>query len=161
MKAIVLYDTLFGNTEKVAKSLAKGLRDRAIEVDCVNITSVLVGDIPKYDLLALGSPTREFTAAKPMKQFISVLKGTDLRGKLGFAFDTRIDNRLSGSAAKYIEGKLVGMGVKMVLPRASAFIIGKGPADQPGGTSLRPGTEEEFERLGRELGSAVLSKSTP
>lgn len=35
MKALVIYDSLYGNTEKVAKALASGMREGGIDVDCV------------------------------------------------------------------------------------------------------------------------------
>lgn len=160
MKAAVLFDTLFGNTEKIANSLARGLRKKGIETDCVNINAVKIEDLSGYDLLAVGAPTRAFTVAKPMKDFLSRLESTNLGGKLGYAFDTRIDSRLSGSAAKYIEKKLEAMGIRMVRPRSSAFIQGKGPADSPGGTSLRRGMEESFGATGREIGDALKSEAS-
>ncbi len=160
MKAIVLFDTLFGNTEKVANSLAKGLREKGTEVDCVNIGAVKLDDLPGYDFLALGAPTRAFAVAKPMKDFLSGLDPLDLSGMLGYAFDTRIDNRLSGSAAKFIEKKLEEKGLKMVRPRSSALIQGSGPSDKVGGTSLMPEMEERFETLGREIGDALMSEAS-
>jgi menaquinone-dependent protoporphyrinogen IX oxidase len=160
MKAIVLFDTLFGNTEKIANSLTKGLRERGIEAECVNISAVKLEDLSRYDLLALGAPTRAFTAAKPMKDFLSRLESADLRGKLGFAFDTKIDNRLSGSAAKYIEKNLEAMGVGLVRPRSSAFIRGNGPSDKEGGTTLMPGMEDRFETIGREIGDSLKIGAT-
>ncbi|HVP23755.1 MAG TPA: flavodoxin family protein [Conexivisphaerales archaeon] len=159
MKAIVVYDTLYGNTEKIAMALAEGLSGSSVEVDCANVKLVHASDLLAHELVAVGAPTMAFTASKPMKDFFSSLKGIDLHGKMCFAFDTRIDNRLSGSAAKYIEGKLKEMGGTVVMPRASAFIVGKGPADAPGGTSLKPGMEDDFEELGKKLGALATSRT--
>jgi flavorubredoxin len=161
LKALVLFDTLFGNTGKIAGSLAKGLREKGVEVECFNIASVRLESIPDYDLLAVGAPTRAFTAAKPMKDFLPQLASLDLHGKMGFAFDTRIDNRLSGSAAKYIEGKLEALGIKVIRPRASAFIKGKGPSDGVDGTSLMPGMSGLFEAIGREIGDSLKGQRRP
>ncbi|MGA1976074.1 MAG: flavodoxin domain-containing protein [Conexivisphaerales archaeon] len=157
MKAVVLFDTLFGNTEKIANALTKGLREKGIDADCINIGAVKLEDLPRYDFLAVGAPTRAFTAAKPIKDFLIRLEAANLSGKLGYAFDTRIDSRLSGSAAKHIEKKLVAMGVTMVRTPSSAFIQGSGPSDKVGGTTLIPGMEERFEALGREIGDALKS----
>lgn len=41
-----------------------------------------------------------------MKEFLERLKGVDLKGRDGFAFDTRLESRFSGSTAKFIEKKL-------------------------------------------------------
>jgi flavodoxin len=37
MKAIVLFDTLFGNTEQIANSLSRGMQDAGVEAKCVSI----------------------------------------------------------------------------------------------------------------------------
>jgi flavodoxin len=34
MKARIIYDSLFGNTEKVARALASGLKKGGVDVDC-------------------------------------------------------------------------------------------------------------------------------
>ena len=36
------YDTKFGNTEKIAKSLASGMDEQGIEVDCVKVEDVQI-----------------------------------------------------------------------------------------------------------------------
>jgi menaquinone-dependent protoporphyrinogen IX oxidase len=54
MKAIVLFDTLFGNTERIANSLAKGLQEAGITTECTNIKMARLEKLPEYDLLALG-----------------------------------------------------------------------------------------------------------
>ena len=88
-----------------------------------------------------------------MKDFLSRLEGrTNLGGKFGFAFDTKLDSRLSGSAAKYIEKKLEELNLKTVKPRSSAIVSG-GTKDNV----LREGEEGRFEEIGDEIG-AVLAK---
>ena len=39
MKALVVYDSVFGNTEKVALAIAKALGTKA-DVDCLRVTQV-------------------------------------------------------------------------------------------------------------------------
>ena len=152
-KAIVLYDTVFGNTEKIADSLARGMR-RHCQVDFFSISEVDATKLPAYDLIAVGAPTQAFSAHRPMKDFLAALKAEALSGKLGFAFDTKIDSRLSGSAAKYIEERMERLGMKVVKPRASAIVTG-GTKDN----KLREGEEARFEQLGSEIGAAVVSRS--
>ncbi len=149
-RALVLYDTLFGNTEKVARALARGIQ-RHREVDCLNIKDVDLDKIPQYGLLAIGAPTQAFSASKPMKDFLSRLEGmTSLGGIQGFAFDTKLDSRFSGSAAKYVEKRLEELRVKLVMPRASAIVSG-GTKD----SVLREGEEARFEGIGDEIGAAL------
>ena len=54
MRALVLYHSLYGNTRRVAESLARGMRFAGLSVDCLSIREVVIGDIPRYDLLAIG-----------------------------------------------------------------------------------------------------------
>jgi flavodoxin len=57
MKAIVIYDTQFGNTEQIAKTLASGMNEQGIAVDCVKVDNIQLDTLTGYDLLAIGGPT--------------------------------------------------------------------------------------------------------
>jgi flavorubredoxin len=123
VKAIVLFDTLFGNTEKIANSLVKGLRDEGVGVGGMSIIAADINEIAAYDFIALGAPTQFETASRPMKEFLERLKDLDLKSKYGFAFDTRLDDIMAGSAAEYIEKKLEKYGLKILMPHKSATVI--------------------------------------
>jgi menaquinone-dependent protoporphyrinogen IX oxidase len=41
-RAIVVYHTLFGNTEKIAKVLAAGMDEQGITVDCITVENVQI-----------------------------------------------------------------------------------------------------------------------
>ena len=69
-KAIVLYHTQFGNTEKIAKEIASGIAEQGIEVVCIKVEDVQIDKLKDYDLLAIGGPTHGFGMSKPMKVFI-------------------------------------------------------------------------------------------
>ena len=96
MKGIVLFDTLFGNTERVASRLAAGLQETGIDAEYLNIKGVAPDRLIEYDLIALGAPTQYHSASKPMKDFLEQLKTVNLRGKYGSAFDTKFGYPLSG-----------------------------------------------------------------
>jgi flavorubredoxin len=141
-RALVVYDTRYGNTGKIAAALAKGIETHC-DVDCVNVRDADPASVPRYNLIAVGAPTEAWSARKEMKEFLSKLEGVQgLRGKLGFAFDTRVDSRLSGSAAK--------LGLKMVLPTRSGFVTGSKE-----NTVLKEGEETRFESIGDEIGLFV------
>lgn len=148
-RAIVVYDSKYGNTAQVAKSVASGLQMAGIETACYNILDVSIDSLESYDMIAVGGPTQAFTASKPMKDFLQKLGNTGvLNGKRGFAFDTRFASRLSGSAAKYIEKKLAELGMHIIKNRQSAIVKKtEGP--------LEEGELEEFERIGFEMGSTL------
>lgn len=161
MKAIVVFDTLFGNTEKIASRLAAGLQETGIEAKPVNIKEAKADRLAEYDLLILGAPTQYFTASKPLKEFLEQLKGQDLKGKRGFAFDTKLESCFSGSAAKFIEKKLEELGLDIIRPRSSAIVVGqKGKTDRVGEAVLKEGMEDLFKSIGKELGEVLQKTQT-
>ena len=144
-KALVVYDSLFGNTERVARALAEGLEAGSVEVDVVKADAVRFDELGEVGLLCVGSPTQAWGASKPMKLFLERLKSVEgLSGKKGFAFDTKMKSRLAGSAGGKIEGRLKDLGLAVVKPHASAVVEGReGP--------LEEGAEETFKQIGAEL----------
>ncbi len=147
-RAIVIYDTNFGNTEKIAKAIALGLTDQGIDVDCTNVEHVHLDTLPNYDLLAIGGPTHGFGMSKPIKNFFKQLEHLDLREKHAFAFDTKNPPRYWGSAAKGIEKRLKKLGLKIVRTRSSAFVKGlKGP--------LHDNMEDTFRTIGKEIATLL------
>lgn len=149
MKAIVIYDSKFGNTEKVARALALGLRDGGIETDCMRSDEVPQDKVRTSDLVAIGGPTHNRRVSASLDGWLRVLSRSDVAGKRGFAFDTRNKSRLSGSAAKGIEARMKRLGMRVVLPYASAIVDGtKGP--------LEPGSEETFRRIGTDIAKRAM-----
>jgi flavodoxin len=149
-KALIVYDTRYENTEKIAKALASGM-EAYCEVECVNVVNASPMAAQGYDFIALGAATEGLSASRGMKEFLSKLgEAAVFSGKLGFAFETRTDTRHSGSAAKFIEAEMVKLGFKLVLPRRTAFVRSSGDR-----VLLKDGEEERFESTGDELGLFV------
>ncbi|MFQ6075985.1 MAG: flavodoxin family protein [Candidatus Bathyarchaeia archaeon] len=147
-RAIVIYDTKFGNTEKIAKALARGMREQVVEVDCIRVEEAEIDKLAEYDLLAIGGPTHIRGKSKPMKDFIQKLRRVDLRNKKSFAFDTKFRSWIAGSAAKGIEKDLKRLGMSIVKPYSSAIVKGtEGP--------LEDGMEEMFKQIGAEIASSI------
>jgi flavorubredoxin len=147
-RAIVVYDTKFGNTEKIAKALARGMEKGGVKVDRVKADEADVNRLGEYDFLAFGSPTHAFGISKPMKTFLEKLKSVNLKGKKAFAFDTKFKSWLAGSAGKGIEKRLRGFGMIIVKPYTSAIVKGvKGP--------LEESMEEIFEKIGVEIAELI------
>jgi len=57
LKAIIVYDSRYGNTEKIAFDIAKGLKESQIEVVCSRTTEIDIEKLGNYDLIAVGGPT--------------------------------------------------------------------------------------------------------
>lgn len=151
-KALVIYDTRFGNTEKIAKALALGMEKQGVNVDCFNVKEISVNKVIKYDFLAVGCPTHRLGMSETMKEFLEELETVDVSGKSGFCFDTRKQSRFNrfdlNSAAKRIEKKMKKMKVKMIKSRESALVEGReGP--------LKEGTEEQFTQIGVEIAALI------
>jgi flavodoxin len=148
-KALVVYYSMFGNTEKIANALAKGLEDGGVEVDVVKVEEVAMDKLSEYGLLCVGSPTQAWNAARPVKEFLEHLKSVQgLSGKKAFAFDTKMRSRLAGSGGGKIESKLKDSGFTIAKPHASAIVKGReGP--------LEEGAEETFKQIGAELAKMI------
>ena len=90
MKALIIYDSFFGNTEKVAKAIAGSLSMKA-EVQISRVSEVKAEQLHGIDLLVVGSPTRGFRPSEGTQAFFASLPTGCLAGKKAAAFDTRID----------------------------------------------------------------------
>jgi len=56
VKALVVYDSVYGNTEKVAKALSAGLESGGVDVDIVKVDAVKFDKLGDIDLLCVRSP---------------------------------------------------------------------------------------------------------
>jgi flavodoxin I len=119
MKALVVYDSFFGNTERIARSVASALGTepdvaarRAGDVD----PSALGG----LDLLVVGSPTRAFSPSPAVKAFLKRIPSRELQGVKVAAFDTRITAEDSGSAILSFMIKLFGYAANPILRRLAS-----------------------------------------
>ncbi len=164
LRACVIYDTRYGNTEKIAQALESGLTKAGIQTACASIGQAQVESLKDDDLIAIGAPTHYRTAPETMREFLERLTGAHLKGKYGFAFDTRRDHWLAGSAAGYIERGLKRLGLRMIAPRASAIIFTKTKAEigdkkaRRASAQLEEGEEKRFEQLGLEAGRRFSSR---
>ncbi len=89
MQALVIYDSVFGNTEKIAQSITTGLRT-AHETQCLQAGSVSIDQIRSADIIVMGSPTRGFKATPATHSVLESISSGALQGKKVAAFDTRI-----------------------------------------------------------------------
>lgn len=87
MKAVVLYDSQFGNTEKVAQAIGDAL-SQGSDVTLLRAGAAAPQDLSSFDLIVAGSPTQRFHATETMA---SLLGGISLPGIRAAAFDTRFD----------------------------------------------------------------------
>ncbi len=117
MKALVVYESMWGNTEQVARAVARGLAESGA-VEVLDVSGEVPHELLGTDLLVVGGPTHAFSMSRPSTRQDAVRKGApashegpgirewldDLpAGDVPVAtFDTRVGKarHLPGSAAK-------------------------------------------------------------
>jgi flavorubredoxin len=142
MRALVVYESMFGNTQAVASAVAQGLSGR-MEVDLVE-----VGEAPTSfdaDLVVAGGPTHAFSMSRAntrqsaaeqadgggivsrgrgLREWLDEA-GPNLRDKPVTTFDTKVMKvRLSGSAAKAVQKRLRRFGARIVSPAHNFNVLG-------------------------------------
>ncbi len=151
---IVIFDSRYGNKERIERSFEKGLKQAGVEIVCTNAREASLESLKEYDLIAVGAPTERITASKSIKEFFENVKNIDLSGKLGFARDTRLPFPLYGSGAKFIESELKNSGLEIIMPRASPIVVSH--KEEEGGIKLKEGEEKKFEQIGLQVGATLL-----
>ncbi len=101
MKALVVYDSFFGNTEKVAQAVARGI-GAPEEVTLVRVGSLAPQQLADATLLVVGSPTRGFRASEATAAFLANLPAGSLQGKKVAAFDTRLTLEAMGPVIRFM-----------------------------------------------------------
>jgi flavodoxin len=126
MNAVVVYDSLFGNTERIAQAIADTLRAFG-QVQAVRVEPAQPVELQGLDMLIMGCPTQGFKATPAMQSFLEKVLSASLSGLAVACFDTRVRGPF-GSAARVMARKLQMMGVSLLLPPESFFVKGmQGP----------------------------------
>jgi hypothetical protein len=79
VRAVVVYESFFGNTESIARAIASGLRLEHILAEAVDVAEVGDLDPLAYDLLVVGGPTHAFALSRPSTRGDAVARGGDDR----------------------------------------------------------------------------------
>ncbi|MBU0701045.1 flavodoxin family protein [bacterium] len=89
-KILVTYFSQGGNTEKLAKAVAKGAKDEGCEVSLKAVTEVVNGDLTEADGIIVGSPVYFGSMSAEVKRMfdVSVSVRRQLKDKIGAAFTT-------------------------------------------------------------------------
>jgi flavodoxin len=91
MKVLIVYDSKYGNTEKVAKLIAEGITSiEGHEVIVKNAKEVNLKEEASYDLILIGSPNHFGRHIKSVKKFINKLPNSPLKIDRYAVFDTYI-----------------------------------------------------------------------
>jgi flavodoxin len=115
MKAIVVYDSVFGNTEQVARAIGAAL---GAEVPVRKVSEAAAADVAGVELFVVGSPTRAFSPTPAIKAFLAGLPAGSLAGAKVAAFDTRADVKEVNNRFLTFMVKLFGYAAPALAKRA-------------------------------------------
>lgn len=173
MRALVVYESMFGNTRAIATAVARGLAPR-IGVEVVEVGAAPSDLSDAVGLLVVGGPTHAFSMSRVQTRANAVEQGAPAADAVDVGmrewldglgapaarivaatFDTRVDRRfLPGSAARVAARRLRRMGFAVV-DEVASFYVG----DVPG--PLEDGEEERAERWGEHLAMTYVPSPGP
>ncbi len=134
MKCLVVYDSYFGNTEKIARAVGDAL-STSLEVEVVRISELKADALAGLNVLIAGTPTRGFRASDAFKAYMKEMPTTQLKNIKVAAFDTRIaledmDNKaghffmkIFGYAAGPLTEQLKAKGGQVIVPGEGFFVL--------------------------------------
>ena len=125
MKALVVYDSTYSNTEKIAKAIGAALTG---DVKVLRAAEANPADFASFDLIVIGSPTYGGRPMPSVADLMNKIPETAAKGKNVAAFDTRIPTKIVkifGFAADRIAKNLKDKGANLVVPAEGFFVNGK------------------------------------
>jgi hypothetical protein len=178
MRAVVIYESMYGNTHAIAAAIGDGLRQTVEDVSVVAVHDADASTGEGCDLVVVGGPTHVHTLSRPSTRKAAVEAAAEpdsdlevepdaigpgvrewLDGLLradgrAAAFDTRIDGpaALTGRASKGIARRLRGKGYTLIADPHS-FLVTKE-------SHLEPHEEDSAREWGARLGSSLAAEVT-
>ena len=159
MQAYIIYDSMYGNTEKIAQAIGKGLTG---EVKVVRVGEANPSELKTCDLLILGSPVHGGRATPALDAFIKELPADYLQGKSVAAFDTRFESEEQGVGLRILMSV-----IRYAAPRLAKALEKKGGirVAEPEGFIVEnkegPLKEGELERATKWASQLSLAKKVP
>jgi flavodoxin len=140
MKALVVYDSEFGNTEQIANTIGSTLGSTD-EIEVLRVGEVKMEGLTGLEILIVGSPTQRFRPTEATSDFLKHIHANWLKGINVAAFDTRLTSeeiegtrmlpffvRIFGYAAQPIASKLKKKGGELIASPEGFYVQGmKGP----------------------------------
>lgn len=166
MQGFVVYESLFGNTARIAQAVADGMR-KHFDVELHGVADSLWPE--GTDLLVMGGPTHAFSMSRATTRDDAVKQGAKADPSIGLrewldqlpdgndtpfaVFDTRVEivRRMPGSAAK-AAAKVARKRGYQPLTRPESFYV----QDTPG--PLLEGEEQRAEVWGAQLAESLVGE---
>jgi flavodoxin len=125
MNILVVYDSYFGNTEKIALEIGKSFGD---DVPVKRPADVDIGSLKSLDLLVVGAPTRAFRPSDAIKAFLKEIPNDSLKNVKVAAFDTRMDPKDVGNPVLKFMAGIFGYAAEPIakgLAKKGGVLVGK------------------------------------
>jgi len=114
-KALVIYDTMWGSTQKMANAIVKGMMEEGVEVRLFNLNVSDKSDVIKEVLdakaLIIGSPTLNNGMFPSVAEFLCYLKGLKPKNKIGAAFGS---HGWGGGGVKAVQQEMEQTGIELI-----------------------------------------------
>jgi flavodoxin I len=131
MKALVVYDSVKGNTRQVAEAIGRGIGGGAQVLAAADFTAAKLGGL---SLLVVGSPTMGGKPTKAILDALDRIPAASLAGVHVAGFDTRLAMKfvkLFGYAAAKIAAVLEARGGKVIVTPGGFIVMGReGPLSE-------------------------------
>jgi len=88
MKTLVVYDSAYGNTQKIAEAIGAALAEAEVR----HVHDVKAEDLTGLKCLVVGSPTQKMNFTEGIRDFVEQIPANGLAGVNVATFDTRIAN---------------------------------------------------------------------
>ncbi|MFZ5916503.1 MAG: flavodoxin family protein [Chloroflexota bacterium] len=130
MKTLVVYDSVYGNTERIARAIGEAIPG---EVQVLRVGQVKAGDLETTDLLIVGSPTHGALPTEAVQGLLERIGPPAREGARAATFDTRLTwkflERWGGFAASKMADALKEKGWTLAGEPGGFFVRGlkKGP----------------------------------
>jgi flavodoxin len=149
-KAIIVYESVYGNTKKIAEAIASGINEQE-GVECVlrKTGELHTDDLCEYDAILFGCPNHNQEPARNLLIFIDRASIVHLEGKIGATFDTFTGGNKDVAVSKLnskLREKMPGVAIEEHL---SCKVLGrKGP--------LAEGEESKAKDFGARFAKRIL-----
>jgi len=114
-KAVVVYDTMWGSTQVLARAIADGIASNGVnvKVHCLGASpnSDVIADILEAKAVVVGSPTINNHIFPTVASFLAYMRGLKPMNKIGAAFGSY---GWAGGAKKVVEAEMQAAGIQMV-----------------------------------------------
>lgn len=128
MKALIVYDSVYGNTEQVARAIGGAITN---DVKVLHAREAGPAELRGINLLIAGAPTQGGRPTQSMQDFLKKVLETDIKGTNLATFDTRISAKwvgIFGYAAGRIAKNLRKKGANLLLDPEPFYVTGtEGP----------------------------------